>query len=144
MKTSTDKLLAVGRKLTNRNLEDDLTDDDDTNPPLLASDFSSHDLIRNNIAAPQTFDEPVVQPENEDEIVIVSHENVVPTTQIDNLRSRWSYSFNPFSYLQRTESQPQNTDQPGNSTPLSISQRKQSAISDGPPSEPRCTSTPVE
>ena len=146
MRTSTDKLISTGRKLTNRNIDDDLTDDDDVEgPPVLNDDFSSHDLIRNNIADPHLFDEPPSQPENENEIVIVSHENAIPTTQIDNLRSRWSYSLNPFSYLQRSEPQPQNTDQPeNNTTPVSTTQRKQSAISDGPPSEPRCTSTPVE
>ena len=79
-------------------------------PPLSAptGNFSSHDLIREKVADPSSFDGED-QPENNDnELIVVSPENA--PSRIDNV-NRWSLnSLNPFAYLQR----PQDDENGGN------------------------------
>ena len=58
-------------------------------------DFSAEDLIRQRVAAPEVFDEPVTPGSND--VVIAA-----PTVrgEVDAIESNtWSLSLNPFSYL---------------------------------------------
>ena len=94
VKSGMDKLLSSSKKLTD---DSDIADLSEPDQPLVG-DFSSHDLIRNRIADPPVFDEPIPPDPTADSIVIVSHKNV-PRTEVGNVNSRWSFSINPMNYF---------------------------------------------
>ena len=130
IKAGMNKLLSSSRKLT-----DDSDELDGTNQPLVG-DFSSHDLIRNRIAPPNTFDELPQEPPSDD-IVVISHENV-PRTESGSVNTRWSFSINPLAYF-RSET-PVSGGTPGNEA----KERDHDSEQVGPISPPQLTSTPKE
>ena len=95
------KLVTTGKKIIHRDISlEDWSEPSDTSNPL--SDFSSHDLIRNNIAEPQNFDEPVMSNLPDNEIKVLSQ---VPPSTVAESSSIWNLSLNPFSYYRRNQNE---------------------------------------
>ena len=126
------KVLSSSRKLTD---DSDPADLEDVSQPLVG-DFSSHDLIRNRIADPSTFEPPPKGPPSDD-IVVVS-DNALKA-ELGNVNSRWSFSMNPLSYFQRSDNQPGDNDAPRNDLERD---NREIGQDDRPISSPQLASTP--
>ena len=98
---SMSKLVTTGKKIIQRDISlEDWSEPSDTSNPL--SDFSSHDLIRNRIAEPQNFDEPIMSNLPNNEINVLSN---VPPSTVAEPSSIWNLSLNPFSYYRRNQNE---------------------------------------
>ena len=129
------KLIDTGKKLLDRTVSIDSSDDEapQGNP---MSDFSSHDLIRNRIGRPESFDEPVQGPSTEVENVVISKPNDA------RAQSRWSLSsLNPLSFFGTESVQSGNDDE----SVLQSEGNEAAAVScDGSRLGPQRTSTPKD
>ena len=98
---SMSKLVTTGKKIIQRDISlEDWSEPADISNPL--SDFSSHDLIRNRIAEPQNFDEPIVSNLPNNEINVLSN---VPPSTVAEPSSIWNLSLNPFAYYRRNQNE---------------------------------------
>ena len=112
-KEGMEKLIAAGKSLIEGEITVSPTESGPSRPDPIG-DFTSHDLIRSNIADPRSFDEAAPPNEENDNILIANAGKdevlVVSKDQnpasVDNVNSRWSFSFNPLNYLQRQDSEP--------------------------------------
>ena len=135
------KLVTTGKKLINRNIQmDDLTDTSDESPPVVnpIADFSSHDLIRRNVANPQIFDEPIPVQPSVSEIARVSV-NSLPSN-VSEASSVLSI-LNPFSYYMRKNDTPSGAE--AGPAPKSSVGRVES-IADDANIDPQLSSTPKQ
>ena len=143
MRRGLTKLLDTGRKLTDSDTGLDESDDDEDLLPRQQpiGDFSSADLIRNNVASPPSFDN---EPQNVDantDVMIIAHDvdTNLQSSTVDNLNSRWSFSLNPFSFLQRSEQEQNAGGEPRASDKLNAAV---GSVSEEATVQPQCASTP--
>ena len=140
LRQTTQKLLSSSRKIveeqTDRPAEQPSYDEPEES---IVGNFSSHDLIRHNIANPNVFDDPVDLITN-DLQVIPANEPIPSTTAEPS--SSWSFSLNPFHYMQRAETQDKVTaTRPEPTRRTSVVGRVES-IGDELNAQPQCSSTP--
>ena len=136
-----EKLLSTGKKLIDRD-GDGPSERSGDQPPHSApiGDFSSHDLIRERIADPPSFDREDQPKKDNEELVVVSSENV--PANVDNVNNRWSLtSLNPFAYLQRPQDEVSGDENPANdgSGPANVASPRDVSVE-----EPQLASTPNE
>ena len=98
------KLVSTGKKMIHRDLAsddqvDDQNSDNDEHDVKPITEFSSHDLIRQNIARPEAFDEEP-QPGSNDLITVSIDQSANQSAPAES-SSMWSISLNPFSYYRR-------------------------------------------
>ena len=141
MKLGMEKLVSTGKGLIDHDT-DGPSGRPDEQPPFSppTGSFSSHDLIRERIADPSSFDEEDQPGNNDNALIIVSRDNV--PTRVDNVNSRWSLpSLNPFAYLQRPQDDEIGVENPDNdaTAPAEIASPR-----DVDSAEPQLTSTPKD
>ena len=109
LRTSMGKLVATGKKIADLDETDSSNDEiANANP---AVDFSSHDLIRNRIANPEFFDEPVTaDPPNADiDVISVNAPSSSSAAAEAESSSVWSLSLKAFSFYRRRSEVPAET-----------------------------------
>ena len=109
LRKSMGKLVSTGKKITDPD-ETDSSNDEIANDNL-AVDFSSHDLIRNRIANPEIFDEPVAAgpPNPVIDVISVNAPSSSSATAKAESSSMWSLSLRSFSFYRRNTEAPAET-----------------------------------
>ena len=135
MRLGTEKLLSSSRKIISGKNADESTDNAEYDNPReeLVGDFSSHDLIRHNVANANVFDDPVPVTNKNDLLVLTNNDS--PSSSTAEPSGSWSFSLNPFSYY-RQKAEPQTRENRAERT------GRVESIDDELYAEPQCSSTP--